>query len=302
MSKTIISVLWGLMGLLAWTSAWASSVHLTWHAPTTNADGSALTDLAGFSVHSGTSPGLYGTTTKVGLVTTYELTGLTTGVTYYFSVTAEDTSGNVSDYSTEASATPTDTSQSLVLAPTGDTFINIDHMNYRLEPTLNTYTWPDFQIANAIILKFSLSALPADAVVHEAILHLFLVEADTADGMYTVTAHRLTANPTIGQTTGKRRTARANWTANPCCHQQFPMAQANIADAATRTAIDHTRGEHTWDVTSIIARWRASPSSNYGLLLNADPTQPADRYRLFASMEHPTASLRPSLTIRYRIP
>jgi hypothetical protein len=79
-------------------------LNLSWVAPTTNADGTELTDLAGYKVYYGTSTGNYGTTpTDAGNVTTYTLTGLTKGTTYYIAVTAYDTSDNESDKSTEGS-------------------------------------------------------------------------------------------------------------------------------------------------------------------------------------------------------
>ena len=73
------------------------SATLAWSPPTTNVDGTPLNDLAGFKVYYGTTPGAY-TSIVVGAVTTYNLVGLTKGQTYYFTVTAYDTSGYESDY------------------------------------------------------------------------------------------------------------------------------------------------------------------------------------------------------------
>ena len=61
------------------------------------------TDLAGYRVYVGTSPGSYNTTIDVGKVTSYSLANLKSGVTYYFTVTAYDTSGNESIRAVEAS-------------------------------------------------------------------------------------------------------------------------------------------------------------------------------------------------------
>ena len=82
------------------------TLSLSWVAPTTNSDGTALTaltDLAGYKVYYGTASGVYGTPTDAGNVTTYSLTGLTKGTTYYVAVTAYDTSNNESVKSTEGS-------------------------------------------------------------------------------------------------------------------------------------------------------------------------------------------------------
>ena len=81
------------------------SATLTWNANTES-------DLASYKVYYGTSPrtgtdpktcGMcgYASSTNVGKVTTYTLTGLTNGQTYYFSITALDTSNNESSFSSE---------------------------------------------------------------------------------------------------------------------------------------------------------------------------------------------------------
>ena len=75
---------------------------LSWAVPTTNVDGTPLTDLAGYKVYFGTSPSVF-TSIVVGDVTSYQIDGLTKGQTYYFTVTAYDTKGLESDYAPVAS-------------------------------------------------------------------------------------------------------------------------------------------------------------------------------------------------------
>lgn len=81
-----------------------TSATLSWDAPATNADGTELTDLAGYKVYYGTSPGNYATVIDVEDVTTYTINDLSPA-TYYFTVTAYDEIGNESDYSNEVSKT-----------------------------------------------------------------------------------------------------------------------------------------------------------------------------------------------------
>lgn len=85
-------------------AAFAGTATLSWTAPTTNTDGTPLTNLAGFKVYYGTSPGSYGAPINVGNVTSYPVTGLGSG-TYYFAVTAYDASGSESGFSNEGSKT-----------------------------------------------------------------------------------------------------------------------------------------------------------------------------------------------------
>ena len=69
-----------------------------------NANGE--TDLAGYKVYYGTAPGTYGTPISLGNVTTYTLSGLIGGQTYYISITAYDTSNNESGHSNEVNGVP----------------------------------------------------------------------------------------------------------------------------------------------------------------------------------------------------
>lgn len=82
--------------------AGTSSVTLAWDAPTTNADGTPLTDLAGYKLYYGPSSGNYTQNIDVGAVITYKAANLPDGL-YFFVVTAYDTMGNESDYSNEVS-------------------------------------------------------------------------------------------------------------------------------------------------------------------------------------------------------
>ena len=74
---------------------------LSWDAPATSADGTPLTDLAGYKAHYGSEAGKYVTNVDVGNVTTYTVKDLKAG-TYYFAVTAYDADGNESTFSNEA--------------------------------------------------------------------------------------------------------------------------------------------------------------------------------------------------------
>lgn len=62
-------------------------------------------DLAGYKIYYGTATGTYDHFIDAGNVTTYNLTGLTQGQTYFIVVTAYDTSKNESGYSNEVSGT-----------------------------------------------------------------------------------------------------------------------------------------------------------------------------------------------------
>src|SRR5438132_7075429 len=101
--------------LLTAPPAGAGVLDASWTAPTTNSDGSALTDLGSYRVYYSTSatpcPGATFFTVASATSTppssqtvSFRLTGLATGATYNVSVTAVDTGGSESSCSSVASA------------------------------------------------------------------------------------------------------------------------------------------------------------------------------------------------------
>ncbi|PYO37789.1 MAG: hypothetical protein DMD29_14880, partial [Gemmatimonadetes bacterium] len=186
-----------------------------------------------------------------------------------------------------------------VISPSGDTYLNINDINYATDALLNLYTWPNDTIANAIVMKFDLSSIPAGATLSSATLHLYLAESDASpDPTYTVTVHQIVNdNPDITTATGYTYDGVNGWTPNGCCRGNIPLAQADIGPPVDTKDIDKTAGFKQWDVTAIVRAWLANPSANFGLLVNSDPSKLRDRYRFFSSSEDPTASHRPYLTV-----
>ena len=185
-----------------------------------------------------------------------------------------------------------------------DTSLSINSTNYSTDPILMTYTWPDNHVANAILLKFDLALLPPGAVVQEATLHVALLTADPAlDLDYMVTAHKVVnKNPDIEAATGYTADGVSDWTHNGCCYNSVPLAQADIAPPEDSNSIDKIPGYKSWTITTMVQEWRAAPATNLGVLLNSDASKPRDRFRYFASMENPVATLRPYLEVSYSVP
>jgi PKD repeat protein len=94
-----------LIVLFIHAPSFAGDAVLSWNPPTTNSDGTVLEDLAGYNVYYGTESGNYTDVIDVGDVTSYDLSGLSDGITYYFAVIAYNASGDESAYSNEASKT-----------------------------------------------------------------------------------------------------------------------------------------------------------------------------------------------------
>lgn len=117
LSNIIITILYiTLNGIF--NISYAGDAIISWTPPTTNVDGTALTDLAGYKVYYGTSELTYDSSLDAGNVSTYTVTNLTENITYFFAVTAYDTAGNESNHSNEVKKTIDTT------PPTGSVIIN----------------------------------------------------------------------------------------------------------------------------------------------------------------------------------
>ena len=117
--------LWLVLGLPM--TAAANSVSLAWNANTE-------ADLAGYRVYAGTSPGAYTQTFDVGRKTSYSVSDLIEGATYYFVLTAYDIYGNESGYSTVVTTT-------IVSAAAGNTgSVPADTSNSTADNTSNSTT------------------------------------------------------------------------------------------------------------------------------------------------------------------
>ena len=223
----------------------------------------------------------------------------TTAVTktsHTLTAVARDAAGNLT--TSAAVRVTVVASVSVSLAPQ-DTYLNLDAVNYSADAILGIYTWPDNKPGNTILMRFDLSSIPAGATVYSAALNLFLVQSDTApEATYTITAHKLiNQNPDLARATGYTSNGTKSWTANLCCYNSIPLAQADISPAYATQAINKTTGYKTWDVTAMVQEWSSNPSTNFGLLLNADVSKLQDRFRYFASTKNTNASMRPYLTV-----
>src|SRR5438552_15859165 len=141
-------------------------------------------------------------------------------------------------------------------------------------------------------MKFDLASIPAGSTVSSATLTLNLVASDaTTDRTTTATAQAIVnKNPDLTSTTGYTYDGVNSWTTNTCCYNNVPLAQADSGPSVATQEVDKTPGLKQWDVTSVVQRWLTDPSTNFGLLLNSDPSKLRDRYRTFSSSEDPIAN------------
>jgi hypothetical protein len=118
------------------------SIVLTW-SPNTNGN------VASYNIYYGTASQSYTKVVNAGNVTSTVISGLTPGVTYYFSVTACDSLGGQSDYSSEVSYTvstvvlPTPAVVQITPAPAGQFNLTVSAPagSYNIQATQDFTTW-----------------------------------------------------------------------------------------------------------------------------------------------------------------
>ena len=82
---------------LSYSISYAAQATLTWDPPAIS------TDVTGYMIHYGTTPGAYSQGIDVGKTTSYTVSNLNDGQTYYFAATAYNRTGMQSVYSNEVS-------------------------------------------------------------------------------------------------------------------------------------------------------------------------------------------------------
>jgi hypothetical protein len=215
----------------------------------------------------------------------------------------KDGSGNISARrSASVNISLAASTNTISMTPSSDSFININSTNYAVSETLDTYTWPYHKTANSILMKFDLSDIPSGAVLKSATLYLYLLDSDSNASYptYNLSLHRIVnKNPDLSAATGYTYDGQNSWTPNTYCYNYIPMAQADISAEYETKAIDKTAGFKSFDATQLIFDWLANPATNYGLLINADATKPADTYRTFSSSRYSVSTRRPYLSVTY---
>jgi chitodextrinase len=168
----------------------AATVNLSWNPPTTNTDSTPLTDLAGYKVYYGTTSGYYTQSIDINnaATTTYQVNNLTDGTTYYFAITAYNTSLRESDYSNEQCFNSTGNCNGDTQAPTVPTGLsaqaisssqinlswtastdNIGVTGYRIYRCTGSSCTPSNQIATSATNSYSNTGLSASTAYTYAV-------------------------------------------------------------------------------------------------------------------------------------
>jgi len=180
-----------------------------------------------------------------------------------------------------------------------DTYLRTDfEQNFSTNPDyICTYTWPTDTSANDIIMKWDLSAIPSTATVVDATLDLQLNDAG-GDVVYDIPVYQIfNVNPVISSCTWFTYDGTNSWTGGAT----GGLNDINSTDPDDMTSVNLDVGTiYSWDVSRMVSNWVANPSTNYGMLLNADETSASNSWRYFTPTENSNPDNRPRLVVTYQ--
>lgn len=184
-----------------------------------------------------------------------------------------------------------------------DTYTMLNSEVSETKENLNLWSWSastPHKVANTIILKADLTAIPSYAKVVEAKLELYQTEVYGASD-YQTSVHKITGkDPVISQVNGYNAYNGEPWSSVPAgtTYDNIPLGLADIDAAEDTVTVGSASGYTTWMITNMVQEWVKTPSANYGLLIQGVETS-VETGRFFAASENQTAEIRPRLTILY---
>lgn len=186
-----------------------------------------------------------------------------------------------------------------------ETFTNLDTSINEGADHISTWSWSTpapHTDANTIILKTDLADIPANAYIREARVYLYQT-ASVGAAEYNNSIHKIIGvNPVIAQVSGYNAQDNTPWAQVPegTSYNNVPLGLGNIAPAEDTVLLDTTTGYRSWTITDMVQDWVDNPDTNYGLLIQGEPTA-VETGRIFAASENQDAAILPFIVIRYSV-
>lgn len=177
-------------------------------------------------------------------------------------------------------------------AGVADTYISLNepNTNYATSSTMKLHTQGQRE---RVLVKFDISRIPTTARVLQATLTLFVWYRNQTYRA-TVYAYKVRRHWTESDATWNGATATTFWSAAGC---NDPVYDYDPTVVAT-TTLNYTNQTYSWDVTSMVQQWVASPISNEGVVLIGEGLNVEYQFR---SSDIPAPEQRPSLSVTYEV-
>lgn len=148
----------------------------------------------------------------------------------------------------------------------------------------------------APLFRFEVNTIPQNSLVTRAVLALNCYSRSNTNWM-DVSVYQVLRPWDEGTTSWNQAQVSDDWAAAGCNDSTTDRAASPVSTA-------HVAVEGVWhefDVVDLVRIWVNTPDDNHGLILKAMASQGQVDY-WFHSSEHPTADLRPTLTVDYVAP
>ena len=143
-----------------------------------------------------------------------------------------------------------------------------------------SYIQIDLPAEEVVLLRFDLSALPADAVIDSAVMDLYLAYT-AGDNPKSLAAYYVTGA----------------WSESTVTWNTFPTAET----WGIVSSVDNVTGRYkSWTITSWASYWHSHPAENRGVYLRRLTSETTYFERTFESRDH--NERRPRLVVTYHLP
>ncbi len=205
-------------------------------------------------------------------------------------------SNGCSSYSNVITVTANGNLSNYVLQPNGTNGMdaNSGSANFGGDPDLKIDAWTQYSgNAQRGFIRFDLSALPVNTVVHHAILTLYNSPTATLSGGIT--------NPAGAHYHGYAGLSNASWLqkiTSPWSESVGSQPTVSIVNQLTLPQDTNAHQDYLVDVTYLVQDMIANPASNYGFRLRLK-NETYYTALLFASSDYPDSTKWPKLSVFY---
>jgi hypothetical protein len=146
---------------------------------------------------------------------------------------------------------------------------------------------------NAILLRFDVSSIPADATLSRATVQLYA--AGWSGSNLTLSTHYITRTVNLYEATWNQAEVGSLWSV-PGCNSTLLDRRAAAESTVSTSGIGKW---YAWDLTGVAQGWVDGNLPNNGILLRS--TYIASPWFSFSGAQEANVGLRPKLTITYRL-
>ena len=192
-----------------------------------------------------------------------------------------------------SAVTSTTAASTTTLVATGDTWLDEDKPIENNGGNTKLIVDSEATKRNRALVRFTLPALPAGAIITGATLTLTKTGGKTSP-VTPMAVHRVTASWTEGTLSGN--TGEASWT-NRMTGVPWTTPGGTFATSGSATANVSTNTTYNWNVTTIVKDWLDQGLVNNGFMVKAVTESGGDNAMEFSSSE--ALSGKPQLSITY---